>query len=295
MSASFIATNSSYLAVASPLISTTPFTVGMWVNFSVEDALNRTIFSLSDSGTSTNFLRLIMTEFERFAIGANAAGTEQIGTASLTIIPAQWHFILGRFITAANRRLEILYSDGRVENIVNSVTVSPTGLDNMTVGALSTSVGITIEGSWDGKISEFWYTNSDVRLVGTAIPKNELIKFAFDGPFGFPHIANKIIEYRSFRKTLVSDQDQGDDVYWGGFGRARWANNQVTLGPHVPTTPWYPQGYPSRAYDLLRRDVFQPAAAPAGVTRLRYPVRMDGIGYGGIFPGNVLHQKARDG
>ena len=293
-------TTSSYLANAQPLVSTYPITVAMWIILNSIGTVKRNLWALSDTATSTNYLRLGIDTFEQFEMAANAGTIEAAVTPPGGNVGAgKWQFVIARFISSTNRCMEAIYFSQPYQVAKNTSSVAPSGLDLMTLGSLSTSNGTSTStatiSNWDGLIGEFWYANSAVRNDGANLTRDQLHKIAFEGPFAFPHLAANIIEYRGFRKSLASDQDLSDDVYWGGLGRPRWTNNRVTLGPHVPTTPWYPYGYPSRFSDLMRRDVLQPAGAPAEVIRLRYPVRMDGAGYGGIFPGNRVYQKAQDG
>jgi hypothetical protein len=94
----------------------------------------------------------------------------------------------------------------------------------------------------DAFISEFWYTNTDIQPDGAQLNDDLLRQLAYGGPFSVPHVAANLIEYRSFRKVIESDQDEavGDGVYWGGAGRQVWTNtNGVTRGPHPPLPGWY--------------------------------------------------------
>src|SRR3990172_1125263 len=164
-----------------------------------------------------------MTGGEALRLSANAGAVETNNNGALALIPLQWHFVVGRFIASANRILSVLMSNGRSEFSQNTTARAPSGLDLMTLGSLSTSNGTSTStatiNNWDGRIGEFWYANSDIKTNNANLTRDELVKLAYEGPFAFPHLAHSIIEYRGFRKNLASDQDQSDDVYWGGFGR----------------------------------------------------------------------------
>jgi hypothetical protein len=117
----------------------------------------------------------------------------------------------------------------------------------LTCGALQTSAGASVP--FDGNVAEFWYTNTDIQPDGAQLDGNLLRQLAYGGPFSVPHIAGDILEYRSFRKVIESDQDEavGDEVYWGGAGRQVWTNtNGVTRGPHPPLPGWYRKPADSR-------------------------------------------------
>ena len=119
-------------------------------------------------------------------------------------------------------------------------------MDNMTVGNLKRTSNNNFS---DCRVGELWYTNTDIQPDGAQLDDNLLRQLAYGGPFSVPCCAKDIIEYRSFRKVIESNQDEavGDEVYWGGAGRQVWTNtNGVTRGPHPPLPGWYRKPADSR-------------------------------------------------
>jgi hypothetical protein len=93
----------------------------------------------------------------------------------------------------------------------------------------------------DGKIAGLWYTNTDIQADGGQLQERTLRQLAFNGPFSLPNIAKDIVEYRGFRSSLASRQDDPSEVYYRGTPPV-WTNvNGVTLGPHPPAADlWVP-------------------------------------------------------
>lgn len=248
MSASFVGASTQYLQnSASSLVSTGyPFTVGGWVNLSAVGAVARTIFSLSDTGTTNNYLLVQMTSSEQIQVTAAAGGTENSAIATgVTLVAGKWVFFLGRFISSGSRRITVLGQNGNISNNSTVTTRAPTGLDSLIIGANVTSGGAATP--WDGLIGEIWYTNTDVQADG-AVSKSDLIwQLAYGGPFSVPHIAKDIVEYRSLRSDAIGGET--DEVYVGaGKPFQKWVNvNGVTVGQH-----------PSLLYEGIERQSIRP-------------------------------------
>ncbi len=240
MAAQFAAASTQYLVNATPGIITAPFTVGMWVQLAAVGAVNRTLFALSDTAVADHYFLIRMRDDELVSIvGCAGATGENVANTSVALIPLAWTFIVGRFIASNNRRVGVLQPSGIAQFTQSTTDRAAASLDTMTIGALSTSGGITEP--WDGAIGEFWITNADVgQATGVNLTSDQLRQLAYGGPFSLPRIAKDIIEYRSFRKAPASDADEIGEVFHGALGRQVWTNtNGVTIGPHPPLPYWY--------------------------------------------------------
>lgn len=239
MAALFTAASTQYLANTAPSLPSTgyPFTVGMWVSLAAVGASARTLFSFSDTATTNNYLLVRMTATETVQCTASAGGTESSSTTAASMVAGRWHFIMAQFISATNRRLWVPGINGFSTQANQQSTTSrvPTGLDTITIGALQTSGGVTEP--WDGSIGELWIANSTFEDSGSA---GNFFAIAQGGPFAFPHIANKIVEYHSFRKDLSSDTFDNEEDFLSIPGTEIITNtNGVTVGPHPPLPYWY--------------------------------------------------------
>lgn len=238
MAALFNGASTQYLVNSTPSIVALPFCVGMWVNLTAVGAVARTLFGLSDTATTNNYSIIRMTSGELLQIAARTGSTENTFNCG-SLVAGQWHFLVARFIAATNRRCSQIQASGTVST-GSSVTNRPlSGADTMTLGALSTSGGITEP--WDGEIGEFWITDADIGTDPAAdIGEPLLRQLAYGGPFSVPNIVDSIIEYRSFRKYPSSDGDEIREVYFGAAGIQIWTNtNGVTIGSHPPLPYWY--------------------------------------------------------
>jgi hypothetical protein len=241
MAALFTGASTQYLinATTAGLPSTGyPFTVGMWINLTAVDNVVRDLFAISDTATTNNLFVIRMAGTETFGFAAQAGGTSNTAALATVVVAQTWNFLVARAISATNRKIAALYSTGATEHATSATSRAPAGLDTMTLGALSTSAGILEP--WDGRIGEFWLTNTDIQADGAQLLGSTLQQLAYGGPFSIPHIAKDIVEYRSFRKHPVSDGDLATEVFHGKFGRQTWTNtNGVTIGAHPPLPYWY--------------------------------------------------------
>ncbi len=247
MAGQFTAASSQCLSNSTPAILDYPFTAAAWVNLTAVSTVGRAIFSLSDTATADNYLYVGMGTTELLKVTANAAATDVNTQVSTALVAGQWAFVIGRFISSADRRVTQLHSSGMIESNATSTVRAPAGMDRLTIGALETSAGVTLP--WDGLVGEVWYTNTDVQPSGGVLDSSLLMRLALGGPFSVPHIAKDIIEYRSFRKSAASDRDEIGEVFHGAT-RQVWTNtNSVTIGRHPSLPYWYEK--PGQRRELL--------------------------------------------
>ena len=290
---------STYLANSSPSVVGLPFSVGIWVNLAAVGAVNRTIWALSDTATSTNYYEIGMDSGENARVGLRSGGGEATFLAGMTFRANRWAFLLARFRTSTFRCFAGYDGNGLVRSTINTSSMAPAGLDLMTLGAISTSQGLNGDAitsvPWAGQIAEFWIANTDVYPSASNTDISFLMTLAYGGPFAFTNIADNIVEYRSFRKHPASEADGSNEVYFTSSQTVRWTNvNGVRIASHVPLTPWYPDGFTPMAWRAIKQG-WMVSTIPAGGEQqfVRFPVRMDGIGYGGIFPGGRLQDKMK--
>lgn len=238
MAALFTAASTQYLINSAPAVLDYPISVGMWINLAAVGASARTLWALSDTGTTNNYLMLRMTAGELISAVARAGGTESAASVATAITAGSWCFAVGKFLSSTERRSAVLHANGLVEFGSSAAARVPTGMDTMTIGALSTSGGITEP--WDGLIGEYWLLNADATVAPAAgWNADSIFQLAYGGPFSNPRLADKIIEYRSFRKYPSSEGDEIGEVYHG-MDRQTWTNtNGVTISHHPPLPYWY--------------------------------------------------------
>lgn len=231
MSALFASASSQYLVNSVAPVTAVPLTVGMIVS-GPTISTNKQIFDLTDTGSSNHSLRLQIVNTDVFRITAQAGGTAANGDGG-TFVAGRQFCVIGRFIGATNRRMAIVdLSLGSVTHVTNTTNRTPTGIDSVAIGCRLDSTGAS--NFMNGFISEFWYADVDIQEDGAQLMDSTARQLAMYGPFSLPHIAHKIIEYRSFRSVLTSGNDNPREVYCRAT-RPTWANtNGVILGPHPP-------------------------------------------------------------
>lgn len=244
MAASFVSASSQHLDQVSVPITAVPFTVGLWVRPTTTGTL-RHFWSLGDSASN-----LFPAAFSIGQSAANAwivqadVNTSATETTSAGAVTAnQWAFVFARFITATNRRISVLQSDGSTAHAQGTTSETPTSIDIMSLGCYNgnSSGGGAFANFFDGQVGEFWYTNTDIQADAAQTQESLLRQLAYGGPFSVPHIAKDIVEYRSLRKATTSDRDNETEVYFRGpFSKRIWADvASVTVSHHPPLPYWY--------------------------------------------------------
>lgn len=231
MGARFANASSQYLINSSPPVVQFPMAVAMWVNFDAV-ATTRNLWSLADPAVANHFYSLD-TDTSGFNIAAAAGGPTN--TASIAVVPttgaSNWFFVLLRIIDFNNRRLELLSPTGAASS-VGSGTGRTAICTTAYIGARG---GSTILNYFDGTIGEYWLTSGDVVSNPALMDVADLRQLARAGPWSFPHLAQSVVDYRSFRNGIDSDEDYGLDYFNGPKGRQNWVNtNGVIRGANPP-------------------------------------------------------------
>lgn len=234
MSASFVAASSQRLENVAPPITTYPFTVGIWA-YPTDVSVQGVYWSLGDTGTTTNYFRMAHSSTGTWILNVDD-GSGSAGILIGASVANAWTFLVGRFISATNRRFSVLQPNGSIVHGQSTTSRTPTSVDAMYLG---TRVSSAPPDYLSGRLAEFWYTNADIQADAAQLQNSTLRQLAYNGPFSLPHIARNIVEYRSLRSRLDSRADTPEEVYWRGT-RPVWTNtNAVTLGAHPPAADNY--------------------------------------------------------
>lgn len=224
MGARFSTASSQGLILSSPQTLTRPFCVGFWYK------------------TSATGVRRHLTGWDNGSVGwAIAVGaanttvvfqywdgaTQQFSTNISSVPSADWNFVLARDINNSNRRMSIVSNNG-IRHGSSASTIS-TSQTQITIGA---TLGVNY---MEGSIAEWWFLSGDVQADGAQADDALVRQLAYLGPFSVPHIAPNVVEYRSFRSGVLSNADQGGEVYQRG-GPRQWEAfvNEPGVGEHPP-------------------------------------------------------------
>jgi hypothetical protein len=241
MSSDFLASSSQCINNDTSPISGTvyPFTIGCWFNpRSLPGGDNAMIFPVNYNSGS-NYINIATTTAGSGTVyfDVNDGSGDNYLYSTTPLIFGSWHFAMFRGISATNRRITILLPGGVIDNTQSTVSKAPSGIDKLIIGAAGFSTAPLII-PYDGRVAEFWCTNTDVQPDGAATSNALTQQLAYGGPFSVPHIASSIADYRSFRKHPTNDEV--GETAWGGKGKQTWTNtNGVTIAPHPPLSSSY--------------------------------------------------------
>lgn len=270
MSAQFLRASSQRLVNSAPRLVSTgyPLSVGFWFNMLSVSATFNILFSYADTGADNHSLRIQIDASEILAINAVAGGTSANGTIATAIVAGAWNYVVGRFITATNRRISCLRTSG-ITHGQNTTSRAPTSLDTI---ALGISQDLTPDSPCDALIAEFWYADRDIQPGGGVLDNAMVKQLAFGGPLSVPIVANNIVEYLPLRDSLQGNQG---DYAAPRFRRGNWTNtNGVILRQHPPLPTDYRHIRPWRRLAIVPPTPTVPAAAVSIYSQrhLRYAV-----------------------
>lgn len=230
MSALFVSASSRSLRNAAPIVTAFPFSVGFW-------ALAASLGVGKDMVTwgtgATVIARCQMNSGNVFVLATT--GDAQV---TGTVVANKWFYVVARFINATNARMSVLSLDGISGNCQCVISSTTSG---MTTGSIGASCLTTATVFMDGLIAEFWQANNDIQPDGLALSESTLKRLAFMGPFSIPRVADSLVDYRSLRRAIGSEQDQFPDFFGNIRQKQVWVNNNgVIRGAHPPLAPGYP-------------------------------------------------------
>lgn len=238
MAIRFAGASTQYINNAASLVSAYPFTVGLWLR-PVASGVNGTAWTSANTASSQHYWSIRQSTAATWLFVARAGGTAASATAGVDTAGA-WHYIVARGISATNRRLSVIdTSTGAIAHAQNTTSRTPTTPTQMSVGA--GYVALAFAEHFNGRIAEFWYTNTDIQPDAAQLMGATLQKLAYEGPFSIPHIGSRVLEYRSFWSGIDSRSDKPDEVYHSKT-RQVWAQtNGPTLEAHAPAASrWVP-------------------------------------------------------
>lgn len=152
----------------------------------------------------------------------NGTSFETLHTlGSLTVAANQWVYVIGRFISATNRRMSAFSNTGIGSN--SSVTnITLASLNRFTLGqeADSTTNGIV------GGVAEAWFADTDIYDSAADLPNDLIFQLALYGPLSIPSVANKLIDYQSLKS---SNDSIGKQTAVGSFFRSKYGEQQWSL------------------------------------------------------------------
>lgn len=238
MAAKFTASSTQYITCSSPPITGSgyPLTVGCWLRLASNGTAQQVIWALTDTATTDNYLAVSSNTNGRLGVAAAAGGLENLAMVATGMATGAWTFVLARFVASANRLISVIHSNGNTEHNVTSTARAPAGMDIMTLGIRSTTGSFF---PFDGDVAEYWVANIDVQGDGAQIQVPTLRQLAYGGPFSVPHVGPNVLEYRSFRKSVVSDADSVGEVYHGTARRTWVGTGGPTVTDHPPLPYWY--------------------------------------------------------
>lgn len=188
--------SSGLLVYGTAWLQTVPFTVGMWARPAGTGA-QKYMWSQVDTVAATGGRFGITQEAsDVWGIEAFDGTTEEIATAG-TVTANQWSYLVARFISASNRRLAVLDSNGARSHALGTTSLTPSGVDNMILGATQDTGSFS--GHFDGRISKLWICNADIQADGAQLDNAMLHQLAFGGPLSVPHIHKNLLFYQGLR------------------------------------------------------------------------------------------------
>lgn len=235
MSVLFASASSQYIANAASPITAVPFTVGLWWRVTTA-GVNRALWSIADTGAGSHYWALLAGTGDALLFRCAAGGADADANAG-TISANRWYFSVCRAISTTNRRQALLDSaTGAIVHAVSITSRTPANVDTIAVGA---RVDNAADAFIDGSVAEFWYCDVDIQADGAQLQDWMLQQLAYYGPFSVPHLAASIVEYRSFRSRLGSDQDAPREVYCRGTRPTWTAVNGPIIDAHPPLAGGY--------------------------------------------------------
>lgn len=229
---SLAVTGTQYLVNSTTPLTTVPITVGAWVRSTSANSSYKAVWNLGVA-TNTDRFALYQSGGNKWMALITAASTDDLTCEAGTVTANVWMFMVARFITSTNRRIGVLSNDGSTAHVQSTVSSAPAAADRISIGAIPDGTE-----PFAGQIAEIWYTNTDIQVDNAQLQDSLLRQLAYGGPFSVPHVADDILEYRSFRKHPF--RNEVGEVYFGGKGAQIWAPTSTpTVGFHPPLPYWY--------------------------------------------------------
>lgn len=228
MSVNLVRASSQSLANLAFPIAAPPVSFGFWLKRTSDNTAN--LISISDdAGAARAVIYTLSGQFNLYTTnGTSAAFGDATNVSGL-------YYILLRVIAGDNVRADILEPSGAISSVAATISLANTfAFTRFVLGSDHTLTANTE----DGRVSELFYTNSDIHGDGGAVSSTFLRQLAFKGPGSIQRVRKDIIEYRSFRTHPTAGHRP--DIHFGPKGPQAWTNTGgATIGPHPPhAQPW---------------------------------------------------------
>jgi hypothetical protein len=226
MSVFFDGTGGSILVNTASPITAVPFTVAFWARPATTGA-TRVLWAMNPA-VAGDFFQIVQTVVNRWAISIKQGGTTSTLPAIGAILPNAWTFVVARFASDSSVYLNVV-TNGTFASGSSTGGLVPASIAHMEIG------GEDVGGSthFNGRIAEFWFTNTDIQPDGLVLPDALVQQLAFGGPFSTAATTNDVVEYHSLRSGMLNSMSLGDD-YFGKFGEQFWTAAGTQLGLHPP-------------------------------------------------------------
>jgi len=243
-----------------------PYAIGMWA-YPTANTSGQTLFATGQTGGQAGER---VTLGGTCTIGSNAGAGEVAATAAGTISINQWYFIVGRFVSATERRISMYSPSTGISHGLSSANSAPT-TDTTVIGS-NFSLN-TAQNFFTGMIAEYWATQgADCWIPGSHFPNEVFLKLALGGPFSNALVDRSLLEYRSFRQGPVETFGAGpNDLLARRLQMQRWDQVAGVLAGHNPPLPYWYRRKPREVPKTLfaRRagyEIIIPPEPPTGST-----------------------------
>lgn len=240
----FASASSQYLTlVPSPPVTAVPFTIAAWMRPTTVAGPNAEYcIGMSNSGSDNSFHYIIRRAdtgagFKWAAYSEDTGALSGISAKAGTPTAGQWDFVVGRFVGSSSRWCDVLAGTGGTDHGQSTTTNTPAGINNQSLGSILFLTG-GAQAFFDGNVAEFWMTDSDVQGEDAALSDSLLRQLAYGGPFSVPHVASRLVMYRSFRDGVTGSNLTS--AYAKRYGDMQWsATNSPIVSIHPPLPYWY--------------------------------------------------------
>ncbi len=218
MAASFIAASTQSLNKAASSVSAAPFTMAAWF-YPASAGTQLIIWCIEDAGDTDGWglVRATGNDVIFGCFGGGSSADLSVGSG----VSDNWYFVVARAISSTNRRVALLNPNGSISHGQNTTSKTPANVALEAIGAFPLGADY-----FNGRISHFWLTNTDIQPGGGQLDNALVHQLARYGPLSVPHVRNSLIEYLPLERSLLGDK--GD--YYSARGRKIWTNtNGVTL------------------------------------------------------------------
>lgn len=226
--------SSQYYNNTSPPITGVPFSVGFWAMFTTAGTTTA-LFTLCNNSTLGDNFAIRKDTANKILMRANVGTSAADVTVATADTINTWFYVVARFISATNRKMAVLHSDGLIEHAASGVTKTPPGVNELLIGAVRTSGGVSLY--WPGRIAEMWWTNADIQPDGAQLDDSLVRQLAYHGPFSVPKIVPNLIEYHKMRRSSPAEFFNSED-YYGRFGPQLWTDNGSVKRANHPPLPY---------------------------------------------------------